>query len=1041
MIPMFFSTSRNPIAGALIFLAALALLHVGDAPSLAATWQGRVDAPAGVNPAEIGVLLHETPFHEIENDPWEPLRRVEVNARGEFALDCEPTTQTQIEVVGCGVRRARFGWPAPSPASDAASKRSVFRVERGQCLEVQVVEKDSGKPVANALLGPVSPGDETSGDRLRSVYPFFVRTDADGKALLEGLMPDTQYRIPVFAAGYARERWEASTPGKTRITLRRGGLALAGVARGDRSGNPYPHIPIRLTGGPADLHVLRRTDAEGRFRFEGLPEGTYQLAADIPAAVGTFPSEYSVFGNKSLETIWLPVPEGINLMGMVTDRETGLPIERARVAIRDRYARTDVGGRFEMTAVTGPWPVRVHLEHPDYTYSEEDQAAEMYPLESREGSDIADLVLVMRKKRFLDVRLSGLEPTPLPTPRPGAAAPMKQALARLTLWGPFEEKGTESRTRELAERRTVLGLESAGTRAAFARTPAGDVSELTFFRTALDATTTTLYLQLGPGARLEGSLSYREGPPPPAYRLVLLGDFEEVLPEPFEYMSVPPDSEGQFRLAGLPPGTFLVRFLTPEGQVRIEERVTLQRGEVVRLDRRIDRGLTLAGRVIDNSGKALGEIPLSAYGKDPEGNGLHRKTMSGDDGRFRLEGFRGPELDELRVEHHFYKPLTLSKIALPDENYEVVLTERVGITIEVPAPASSLVAARAFVLGGNLRTTETAPDQWFYDIESQTPFAGESSITVYPKIEGRLRVAVEADREWDVSPAIEWDPTGAPVRLQLTPGRTGRLVARLQGIESEDEVARLDVVLINTALPESEANVEFASSTRSASEMTFEGIPAGEYLLLVSERGSGLNIARTNIDLASGQTAEVIMNLGPEAREFELRGIVVELDDSGKKTPLAGASVTLYFGDIPEPEVLAEDTTHTDGGFSFPALPPRRPYLIEARHGSLEHRRMISPRETSGKTATVEIVLRAAVSVRLVVSEGFAEKLRSAPSIPILVQHKEGTSSVTVFFADLEKPVLLAPGEYSVFWGETALGGVDVLGGGDVRLPDPPNSP
>lgn len=1041
MNPLSFPRTSRAVATALALLAAMVMPQAFPRPALAASWQGRIETPAGVNPAEIGVLLHETPFHEIENDPWEPLRRLGADARGEFALDYEPTTQTQIEVVGCGVRRARFRWPAPPPAPDAASKRSVFHVERGQCLEVHVVEKDTGKPVANALLGPIHPGDETEGARLRVVYPFFARTDSEGKALLEGLLPETSYVIPVFSAGYVRDRWEASTPGKTQITLRSGGLALAGVARGDRSGNPYPHIPIRLTGGPADLHVLRRTDAEGRFRFEGLPEGTYQLGADIPAATGTHPSEYSVFGNKSLESIWLPVPEGINLLGMVTDRETGLPIERAQVAIGDRYARTEAGGRFEMTAITGPWPVHVHLEHPDYTYTEEDQAAEMYPLESRDGSDIADLVLVMRKKRFLDVRLSGLEPTPAPSPRPGAAAPLKQSLARLTLWGPFEEKGTESRTQELAERRTVLGLESAGTRAAFARAPGDAVSELTFFRTALDATTTTLYLQLGPGARLEGSLSYREGPPPPAYRLVLLGDFEEVLPEPFEYMSVPPDSEGQFRLAGLPPGTFLVRFLTPEGQVRIEERVTLQRGELVRLDRQIDRGLTLAGRVVDGNGKPLGEIPLSAYGKDPQGNGLHRKTMSGDDGRFRLEGFQGPELDELRVEHHFYAPLTLSKIALPNENYEVVLSERIGITIEAQAPSSSLVTARAFVLSGNLRATETAPDQWFYEIESQTPFAGESSVTVYPKIEGRLRIAIEADREWDVSPAFQWNPTGPPVRLQLTPGRTGRLVARLRGIESEDEAAKLDVALINTALPESDATVEFSPTTRSGEEMTFENLPAGEYLLLVSDRQGGLSAAETNIDLASGASAEVTLNLGQAARELELRGTVVELDKAGKKAPLAGATVTLYFGDIPEPEALAEETTHPDGGFSFPALPPRRPYLLDVRFGSLERRRMISPREVSGTTATVEIVLQAAVSVRVVLSERFVEKARALPSMPIILQHKEGTASATILFAELEKPLSLTPGEYSVFWGETALGGVDISRGGEVLLPDPPETP
>ncbi len=58
--------------------------------------------------------------------------------------------------------------------------------------------------------------------------------------------------------------------------------ALSGTVEDAETGEALPGVALRLTGGPADAGRLgTQTDADGRFRIDGVPAGTYALRSEF----------------------------------------------------------------------------------------------------------------------------------------------------------------------------------------------------------------------------------------------------------------------------------------------------------------------------------------------------------------------------------------------------------------------------------------------------------------------------------------------------------------------------------------------------------------------------------------------------------------------------------------------------------------------------------------------------------------------------------------------------------------------------------------
>jgi hypothetical protein len=954
---------------------------------------GRVVVPEGVEAARLSVIVHDRAISEAEND-FAPRGMAAVDAGGLFEIEHAATATTELEVVGPGIRRARFPWPRA--VQDDAGQRAVFRVSPGSSLIGEIADAETGAPIAGALIGPVVPGEDAPGDTRRLSYPFFVRSDATGRIVVEGVLSRTSYSMHVSAPGYARRRIDVRPGMPFGVRLRRGGVVVSAQVLGARTLEPQGNVLVLLMGGPEDFHLMRRADDEGRVAFDGLPVGNYHLVPVVPAIGAARPTEVAVSESVPPGELFLYVPEGFEVSGRTLDVETEEPVAEARVTIRDKSVASDERGLFRFERIEGPLPVEALAAHPDYLFRAEDQNPEYYPLSGYADRDVEGFDLKLRRVRVLEwVRTDEDEP-------------LVAGVAELRALAGTRQEGVVRH--RLDARRSVVPLDSAGRRVALLRAPGGLASDLVMVETAIDATTTTVTLALAPGAAIEGWLRFRNEEPPraPSFRpevvAVVTGEAIAIA----EGRAAP---DGAFRLDGLPPGDFLLRLVRDDGTAFVEERVTLTRGGTVRMERELDRGLPFAGTVVDSEGVPVAGVQIAAYGRDTLGQPLHLRRSTDTRGAFRFEDFGGPELDSIAIDRFDHAPFRETRVPLPDEDYLIVLQPRAGIEVTVQAPADQLGEGEVLLLTGRRVALGDGTEQWFYETVQREPLMGRAQVTVTPRGGGNLRVAATAGGQWDVSPGIDWTELEEGRTVTLVPSASGRMVVTVLGAAGETPEA----LLINTVLPESRTQVEFEPSEARDGLLVFDRLPAGVYSLIAhSTTGAA---SRSNIEVARGQTVRVELDLSPP--EQELAGLVVIGAD---RRPGAGARLALRYGDVPEAEVLMETVADSTGVFFFDSLPAGRPYLVDVTLGGTTRRFSVEARH-SGRIER-EFVLAPPTPVRLVAGPQVHERLQRNAGAPVILQHESETRVLRG--ADLGEPQALLPGRHVVFVGEERVGVLDV---------------
>ncbi len=973
--------------------------------------RGRLIPPRGVAASGAEVLLWGERPVQTENGLGEPLGGTRADLAGEFRLTIDSQSSAlEIEVIGEGLRRARF---AIAPESlRGAPKQVTFRLDQGAGSLITLTDGETQEPIADALLGPITPDVDATPEVMEKSYPFHARSDAQGRAPIRGLIAGANYTVPIWAPGYERRRVRIAAGAETGESLRAGGGALSGVVSGSRTARPYPEAYVLLTGGPESLSVQRWCEAEGRFAFEGLPPGEYDLAACLSGQGSARPSRFTLAQDGAIRNIILPVNEGIVVAGQVVDVQSGAALAGARIALQGQTATSDEVGRFSFDRVEGPWPARAEVSLPNYVFTEEDQEQDFLQINGYLMVDVKEAVFRLRRQRFLEVNAHWPEVEP-------AEKPAEAPVAMLELWGPAEQASDldQSQRERVTAAAHVLPLSSSGTRLAFARNAAGLASDLALVKTASDQTTTTLDLTMEKGASIAGSLTFVEGPPNPVYTLRLRST---VLGSPIDWLTLRPDAAGRVSTAGLPVGKAQAVFAREGGEPYLVKEIELKRGETVVLEEQVSRGHVFAGIVTDPDGAPQKEIQLEVYGRDPQGNALRLVTMTKEDGTFRFEGFGGNALDELRVNHHQWAPVLVKALPLPDEEYKLVLKPRAGIAVEVRAGASALERATAVLLLGSRRTSTLATGQWYYDEERRASLVGKPSVTLQSMTAGRIRVAAQADGRWSVSPAFEWSGGAEEEKtIVLTPGETGSIVVAVAGID-EERLRTLEASLTNTSLPADAPVSEFDPTGREAGKLRFDGIPPGEYLLVVS-LDTGDYVSKTNLSLEANETLSADVALAGDL--VTLEGTVRAVESGG--VPMPGVDIGLYYGDIPEPPELGRGTTSSKGEFRFELLQAWRPYLLILRKDGRTKQVMVP--DLAAGTAPLEVIWQVPVRVRFKVAPDVLTRLQASPGVPIILTGAGGMSSQSVGLEQLQtSEIELDPGAYSVSAGEGSIGRFDV---------------
>jgi protocatechuate 3,4-dioxygenase beta subunit len=220
------------------------------------------------------------------------------------------------------------------PADDDLDLSYVFLGE-GQRVDVVVVD-ETGAPVADCALslGDYPYGDSRGIPTLLDTASFRTSSDVSGRASFEAVPPGTWF-LTAVAAGRARallpvELVEGALRGPVRVVLGPGVVLEGRVVHAD--GRPVPAAAIAAAPVMGydryPLSATGATDAEGRFRLEGLAAGRVVVSVQAHAGVVEEAAHLEVPTPAPIEIRLAPRAE---IRGKVVDDATESGIEGAEV--------------------------------------------------------------------------------------------------------------------------------------------------------------------------------------------------------------------------------------------------------------------------------------------------------------------------------------------------------------------------------------------------------------------------------------------------------------------------------------------------------------------------------------------------------------------------------------------------------------------------------------------------------------------------------------------------------------------------------------
>ncbi|MCU0728155.1 MAG: carboxypeptidase-like regulatory domain-containing protein [Planctomycetes bacterium] len=356
------------------------------------------------------------------------------------------------------------------------------------------------------------------------------------------------------------------------------------------------------------------TDAQGRFRIEGLPPGNLVVEAFAPALPWVRvddPPPRLAPGDDLAIAILLPPARSVVLT--VVDDRTGEPLPEVEVVGLWRTTRGP-GRRVETPPVPrdGPWTVRVRA--PGYL-------EDLCPATPREQFSPPPPNATVRLRRALPVtgvvRETGGKP-----------------VVRARLWlrslsgdGSLASVRVEATTDSSGAFSAPAGIAGGGIQWKIALPGGGWIGGPTV-NVPRDAEAVALPpVTLDTLLSLRGTILDPEGRPVQRAEISGRPPFDEGERIQFPYLRVVADPRGRFALRGLPPGPVLVYVSGIEGWATREHSLDLRKDEVV--EWKLDPQEPIAGRVLDVEGRPVAGAVVTIDGEEV-------KTDA--EGRFRLWG-------------------------------------------------------------------------------------------------------------------------------------------------------------------------------------------------------------------------------------------------------------------------------------------------------------------------------------------------------------------------------------------------------------------
>ena len=278
---------------------------------------------------------------------------------GRFEWDYLPPGEWAVTAVAAGYQRFELlGIQVPK---GAATAEIVLPLRAGKRLRGRVYDEDTGVGIASATVSFRESDTKRFGAYFR-MRPRFTSA-SDGTFVIDGL-PAGRIALNVYAADYGGRELDVLVDKQTEpVEI---GLSVGGTIAG-RLTAADGVTPVKGSAGVFDIAEeyggTRRTGEAGEFSFPNLPPGRYRLTGQADS--GSASREIVLARNQRIEGIVLALSAGSTIRGVVTGLR-GDDLKHVSISLRrdgdsgNPYAdvRVDEAGAFVLKGVQ---PGRVQL--------------------------------------------------------------------------------------------------------------------------------------------------------------------------------------------------------------------------------------------------------------------------------------------------------------------------------------------------------------------------------------------------------------------------------------------------------------------------------------------------------------------------------------------------------------------------------------------------------------------------------------------------------------------------------------------------------
>ena len=518
-----------------------------------------------------------------------PATAATTNDQGAFVLPATAPGEYEVDVSHSAYAQ-RPTTRVAVPAGESNFEIGDLTLVAGSTIHGIVTGPD-GSPVAGAAIqsiGQYRPG----GAPTRT-----ATSDVDGRFRIEGLSSDL-VDLGVRASGYPLLTRPGVRPNNDDPVLfeLKPGASITGRVL-DNGGHGVAGILVSLSIKPdylgsedwrlwndEDTEPQRMADAEGRFRFEGLMAGTWSAAAKKGTEGAKIDQiELAPGAEREIELLL----QTRDRLTVIVTTDAGEPVAQAQVRVQSPgellpggYGRTDGSGQSEMDINPGPATVKVtHRKLRDAS-----REVQLEPGDNELRFELQPGLELSGTVRSYDGTALALATVEAETEYSrGAESHQTNTVSDQN--GAFRVTGLESR-------RYILTARASG----YADGGPDEPIEIG------DDTVEGIEIVLEPGASIAGvvtGLSRRD--------LTQVEVYSEKGPRSRDATT---DTEGNFSVQGIGPGTWDVTAIKGEWERTVERTVTIERGTTeVFVELPFERGLRLSGQVVED-GAPLGGARL-----------------------------------------------------------------------------------------------------------------------------------------------------------------------------------------------------------------------------------------------------------------------------------------------------------------------------------------------------------------------------------------------------------------------------------------------